>query len=342
MSYDTIAGRCSKFIVRLLTNIRQKNIRQKIRSFTGAPALVGTLVIATVFSILSNKFLTADSISGTLAIVAELGIVCVGMSFLMIAGHFDLSVGSVLGIASMAFAMMAKAGWPHIIALVVTLAVCTLIGVIHGLIVVKTKVSSFIVTLGGLMLWRGVLLAITGGFPIIVYEEKSWLLQILAGNFVARFSNSIFWLIGLVIIFNFILNQTPYGNSVLAAGGDPKAARAQGINVNRTVVINFALCSMLAGFAGIIQFSRFMSVDALRGKEYELQAIASAVIGGVLLTGGQGSIIGAVLGVLMIAMVKNGLVLVGADPYWYRAFIGVIIIIAAIINMRVGRRVSYE
>jgi simple sugar transport system permease protein len=317
-------------------------IKQKIRSFSGAPALIGTIITIIIFTIFSNKFLTVDSISGTLAIVAEMGIVTVGISFLMITGHFDLSVGSVFGIASMAFAMMAKAGWPHVIALVATLAVCALIGFIQGLIVIKTRVSSFIITLGGLMLWRGVLLAITGGFPIIVYEEKSWLLQILAGTFVAGFRTSIFWLIALVIIFNFILNQTPYGNSVFATGGDPKAARAQGINVNRTVVINFAVCSLLAGFAGVIQFSRFMSVDALRGKEYELQAIAAAVIGGVLLTGGQGTIIGAVLGVLIVAMVKNGLILVGADPYWYRAFLGVIIIIAAIINMRVGRRVSHE
>lgn len=337
MSSDTIIKRYSELIMRLFINIKQK-----IRFSSGAPALIGTIITVIVFSIFSNKFLTGDSISGTLAIVAEMGIVTVGISFLMITGHFDLSVGSVFGIASMAFAMMAKAGWPHVIALVATLAVCALIGFVQGLIVVKTRVSSFIITLGGLMLWRGVLLAITGGFPIIVYEEKSWLLQILAGTFVAGFRTSIFWLIALVIIFNFILNQTPYGNSVLATGGDPKAARAQGINVNRTVVINFAICSLLAGFAGVIQFSRFMSVDALRGKEYELQAIAAAVIGGVLLTGGQGTVIGAVLGVLIIAMVKNGLILVGANPYWYRAFLGVIIIIAAIINARVGRRVSHE
>ena len=333
MAFNATMERLSKFIMRLF---------QKLRKYPAAPAVFATLVIIIAFTIISDKFLNTGSISGTMSLVAELGVVTVGVSILMISGHFDLSVGSVFGIGSMVFALLAKAGWSHEMALIATLTVCALMGYVNGILVVKTKISSFIVTLGAMMLWRGVLLAITGGFPIIIYNKNSWVLYALAGNIGAGFRTSIFWVIALTIIFSLIMNRTRYGNAVLATGGEPKAARALGINVNRTTVINFMLCAMLAGFAGVIQFSRFMSVDALRGKEYELQAIASAVIGGVLLTGGYGSIIGAVLGVLIIAMVKNGLILAGASPYWYRAFIGVILVMAAIVNMRIGRRVSHE
>ncbi|RMF29097.1 MAG: ABC transporter permease, partial [Chloroflexi bacterium] len=142
----------------------------------------------------------------------------------------------------------------------------------------------------------------------------------------------------IVLIFQVVLTQTRYGNGVYATGGDPGAARALGVNVARTKIINFVLSAMLAALAGIIQFSRFKSVDPLRGQEWELQAIAAAVIGGTLLTGGYGSILGTALGVMLVGMVRSGLVLAGAPAYWYRAFIGVILIAAVIINVRIRGR----
>jgi len=138
-----------------------------------------------------------------------------------------------------------------------------------------------------------------------------------------------------MLILAIILNRTPYGNRVFAAGGNKKVAKALGVNVNRVKLISFTLSGILAGFAGCVQFSRFGSVDALRGTGVELEAIASAVIGGTLLTGGYGSLVGTFFGALLIGMVRSGLVMAGAPAYWYRAFIGVILIIAVIINTKV-------
>ena len=272
-----------------------------------------------------------------MTIAAELGIVAVGITFLMIAGEFDLSVGSVLGVGAMAFALLAKAGWPHSLAFLISIGLAAIIGLINGLLVIQTRIPSFIVTLGTMMFWRGVLLAVTGGFPV-VYEGGSWLLSALGGRFAGGFHTSLFWFVLIVLIFQVVLTQTRYGNGVYATGGDPGAARALGVNVARTKIINFVLSAMLAALAGIIQFSRFKSVDPLRGQEWELQAIAAAVIGGTLLTGGYGSILGTALGVMMIGMVRSGLVLAGAPAYWYRAFIGVILIAAVIINVRIRGR----
>jgi len=300
-------------------------------------ALVGFLAVFLGFAIFAEHFVTLGNLSGVLTIAAELGIVAIGTTFLMISGEFDLSVGSVLGVGAMSFALMAKGGWPHLVALVLSLLLCAAIGWLNGTIVIQTRIPSFIVTLGTMMFWRGVLLAITGGFPI-AYGGKSWLLFALGGRFLGGFHTSFFWFIAIATALSVVLTQTRYGNGVFATGGNPGAARAMGVNVNRIKLTNFMLASTLAGLAGIIQFSRFASVDPLRGVEWEMQAITASVIGGTLLTGGYGSVIGTVLGVLLVGMVRSGLVLAGAPAYWYRAFIGVILIIAVIINVKIRGR----
>jgi simple sugar transport system permease protein len=142
----------------------------------------------------------------------------------------------------------------------------------------------------------------------------------------------VFWWFLLVLILQFFLNQTPYGNATFATGGNIGAARAQGINVNGIKVRNFILIAVLAGIAGIFDASRLQSVDALRGQGLELEVIAATVIGGALLTGGYGSIIGALLGVFIFGMMQTGLVLIGVDARMFDAFIGAIILGAVIIN----------
>ena len=159
-------------------------------------------------------------------------------------------------------------------------------------------------------------------------------------HFVPRDVNlraGVMWWFILVVVFQFILTQTRYGNHVLAVGGNPGAALAQGINVNRIKVTNFVICSMLACFAGIINVGRLANVDPLMGNGLELEVIAASVIGGALLSGGYGSIVGAFLGVLIFGMLQTGLVLVGVDSRAFSGVIGVIIILAVVINTAVRK-----
>jgi simple sugar transport system permease protein len=140
------------------------------------------------------------------------------------------------------------------------------------------------------------------------------------------------------VIFGVILRLTRYGNAVLAVGGNREVARAMGISVDRVRLTNFILCALLAGFAGTISASRFHTVAATTGEFMELEAIAAAVMGGCLVTGGYGTILGASLGALLIPAVGAGLIMSGAPAYWYRAFIGVVLVVAAIVNLSVVRK----
>ena len=212
-------------------------------------------------------------------------------------------------------------------------------GYLNGIITIKTQIPSFITTLGTKMFWRGILLAVTGGFPIMLSRRITWL-KFFGGRMTTHFRYSGLWFIVLSILFLIILERTKFGNWVFATGGNPGAAKALGVPINGVKLTNFILSSVLAGIAGITTFARFKIVDPTLGMEMELEAIAAAVIGGTLLTGGYGSILGAFIGAFMIGMVRNGLILAGAPAYWYRAFIGVILIIAAIINAKIRKKVA--
>ncbi len=308
----------------------------ELRRYPEVGALAGFLAVFLGFTIVAPYFLTLDSLAGIMTIAAELGLVAVGVTLLMIAGEFDLSVGSVLGVSAMAFALMVRAGVPHFLAFLAALSLAAAIGALNGWVVTRGRLPSFIVTLGSMMFWRGVLLAVTGGFPI-AYEEKSFLMFALSGRLPGGFHASALWFLAVALIATVALTRTPFGNAIFASGGNPQAARALGVEVARVKQIGFILTAVLAALAGIIQFSRFGSVDPLRGEGVELEAIAATVTGGTLLTGGYGSVIGTVLGALIVGMVRNGLVLAGAPAYWYRAFIGLVLVGAVIINLRIRR-----
>ena len=298
------------------------------------------VVIWTVFYILSPKFLSPVNLSNIFAAAAETGIIAVGIAFLLISGEFDISVGSVYVVTPMLMLRLANNFHiPLVLGLLIGLATAALVGLINGTLTVKFHFPSFIVTLATMLLLSGIVLAITGGF-ITEYSSKPLLFDILVKR-VGGFRVSIFWLLGITSLFAIILENTRYGNAVCATGGNPAVARKLGINVSRVKMINFVLCSTLAGFAGCVGAARVYSVNPTVGFDLMFNAIAAAVIGGCLVTGGRGSIIGTFLGVILLTSVSSGLILAGASPYWYRAFVGVIILLAVIVNYEVTRRIKH-
>ncbi len=299
----------------------------------GFEALAGLVALFVVFSFTATRFLTLESLAGIITVASELGIVACGVTLLMISGEFDLSVSSVFGFSAMVFAAMSNTAAPLWVGFLLALLFASAIGLINGLITTRFRIPSFITTLGTMMLWRGVLLAWTGGFGIR-YWGKSPFLDFLNGQLAGGFRASAFWFLVLTIGCSFLLTKTPYGNYVYATGGNKEAARLLGIPVDRVKVINFIIVAIFAGLSGCIQFARFASVDPLRGQGMELEAIAATVVGGTLMSGGHGSLIGTLFGVLLIGMVRSGLVMSGAPAYWYQAFVGVILIVAVIINTR--------
>ncbi len=312
---------------------------KKIMRYSEFGAFLGFFVVFIVFSIISENFLTVSNFISIFTISAELGIVTTGIAFLMIAGEFDLSASSVFAVVPMFVIIFTQMGIPVVIAFLVAMVIAGLIGYVNALVTIRFEIPSFITTLGMQMFWRGILLAITGGFPLYYKGNKSFI-YLFGGRIFGDVRISGFWFILIVIIFSIILTKTRYGNWVFATGGNPHVAKALGVDAAKVKMINFITCAMLAGFAGMANLGRFKIVDPTLGTGMELEAIAAAVIGGTFLNGGYGSIIGAFIGAFLVGMVQNGLILAGAPPYWYRAFIGIILVIAAIVNMKIKKAVA--
>ena len=312
------------------------NPLKKFRRIAELGVLVSLVVVCVAFTILTDgQFATVGNAAALLAQAAELGIVTIGIAFILISGEIDLSVGSVYGMSALFFVFFSSQVG-SLVAFFIAVGVACLAGLCNGLITLKTGVPSLIVTLGMQFFVRGIIYFTTQGFTMSIPTD--FLTNILAGNLIGDFLISLVWFVLFVVIFTIVLRFTPYGNAVFAVGGNKEVARAMGINVDRVKLTNFILCAGLAGLAGTISASRFHTVAATTGVGVELEAIAAAVIGGCLITGGYGSIVGACLGALFIPAISAGLIMAGAPSYWYQAFVGVVLVAAAVINLVVVRR----
>jgi len=297
-------------------------------------ASLGGLVAAfVVFSILRpDLFLTKDNGVNVASLASQYGIVAVGVTVLMIAGHFDLSVGTIVGLTGWAMYYFGNVlGLPPILTILFTLAVGALLGALNGIIQVRTGLPSFIITLATSLVYRGLLTMNTSGFPVVVKFPASYA-QVIAGKLLFGYRMSVLWFLVVAVLATLFLLRTRMGNWTFAIGQNPTAAKNLGVPVARTTVTLFALSGFTSGVAGIVVAVQYFSIDANRGVGWELIAIAMTVIGGTLLTGGYGSVLGTVLGAFMYAMVNAGLLLVGLQGYWVNIFLGVVVLVAVLIN----------
>jgi simple sugar transport system permease protein len=271
-------------------------------------------------------------------VAAELAILAMAVTALMIAGEFDLSVGSILGFSSMIVAWLTIHTEIHpVFAILAGLVAGTAMGVINGLIVVTTRVPSFIVTLGAMLFWRGVGFVLTDALTLAL-PYRSMTFEIFSHRFSTGFRVSAFWVLALLVIWTFVLFHTKFGNWVFASGGNERAARGMGIPVDRVRVTLFGIAGLSAALVGVIQLGEYNSVDSLRGTGTELNAIAATAIGGARLYGGYGSVLGTALGCIIVAVINNGLVLAGVASYWYSMTIGLLIVLSVVINQLLRRR----
>lgn len=307
---------------------------------TEAGIIIGVLLLIVLFGLLDwdrwTTFLTIRNLTRTSAI---LGFLALGEALLILNREIDLSVGSVYGIVGIAFVTLA-ASLGVTLSIFVALLLALGIGLLNAVVVIWGRLPSMIVTLGGLFFYRGVIYVWTGGTvnSLKAAERNHWLTQALGGNWFLGLENSFWWILLVVIILSFVLTRTRYGNHLLAIGGDPESAKTRGISVNRTKLISFMLCSFLAGLSGIMTLANDPSTHVTMGQDLELQAIAAAVIGGVLLSGGKGSIIGPALGTFFLIAVRAEMVALGAPPSWYTSFVGAFLVLAVIVNTTIQRR----
>ncbi len=293
--------------------------------------LVGAIV---AFTLMSATFISVGNISNLMAFTPELGMIALAMTLLMTAGEFDLSVGSVFGFTAVIMWTIAnETTWGIEVGFLIAMSAGILIGLLNGLFVTRLRIPSFLVTLGMLLVVRGLALYLTAGFPQRTWNAESPLLDIIVGDFFLstpfgelRIFMSVLWFALFSVVLGYILMVSRYGNWIQASGGNPAAAVARGVRVSRVKVSLFVLTAAMAAYSGITSSIRVSTANPNSGDGYELEVIAMTVIGGTVLTGGKGTIIGTVIGVLLLRIMRNGIVMVGVPGLAYNIFIGGIIL----------------
>jgi len=300
--------------------------------------LVITAILFVIFSLVNETFLTKENLYIIIKTMPELGIVAIGMTMLIIAGEFDLSVGSTFALAPFVMAIFAeRAGWNPVVSLTMSIGVGVFIGFLNGIITTKIGIPSFITTLGTMMAWRGAVLLLSAGFPQS-FQRDLPVARFFAGK-ISGFPVQFIWFILFAIVMWIILENTRFGNWTYVTGGNRTAAIAMGIPVDRVKIINFMVLGGLTALAGAIQVFRMGSAYSIAGQGMELQAIGATVIGGTMLTGGSGTIVGTVMGTIIIFSVENIIVLSRAPAFWFRTFVGIIVIVAVTAHILIrGRR----
>ena len=290
-----------------------------------------------------NGFLSVQGTKSYLQVSSEIGILAIGVALLMISGEFDLSVGSLIGFSSMSVTLLTvEANMSMPIASILTLVMVMFIGYCNGITVVKSGLPSFIITLGSLFMVRGVTIAVskmvTGRTQLGGLEESKGynIMSSLFSNSLTisetDFPISILWWVLFGVLGYLLLKHTQTGNWIFATGASKESAKLMGIPVDRVKISLFMLTAFCAWFIAITQVTTFGGADVLRGEQKEFIAIIAAVIGGTLLTGGYGSIVGAMIGALIFGIVKQGIIFAGADADWFQVFMGVMLISAVLVN----------
>ena len=294
----------------------------------GQIPLVTLILLCAVIALFTNRFLSPLNLTNVLVQASVMAVVAMGMTFVILAGGFDLSVGSVLALSGcIAAAVMLKAGIAAGVAAGV--AAGALVGLVNGLVVTVLRVNPFITTLGTMVLVRGVVYLFTGGEPI---PSESTLPQSFLEFGTERLLgvHYLVWVPALLLaMLSWVLAMTPYGRAVYATGGNREAAYLSGIDVTRVTTSTYVWSGLLAGLAGVMLASRLQSGQPTAGEFYELTAIAAVVLGGAALHGGEGKLYKTVIGVFIMVVLGNGLNLMNVDSYWQRIAVGAVIILAA-------------
>jgi simple sugar transport system permease protein len=333
--------------------IRRTSVLRRIfvRPETGAVA--GSVAVWIFFAIVSaSSFLTLLGTASYLTVAADLTIQAVPVALLMIAGEFDLSIGSTMGACGMTIAILSVTyGWNLWAAIAAAFVLAILIGMLNGYLVTRTGLPSFIITLGTAYILLGTTTGLTSALTGLTqvggvnstagYSSASAIFASKATIGGAAFPVDILWAVIIVIVATWVLLATSFGNWIFGVGGDANAARNVGVPVSRVKILLFISTAVLSCLLATIQVLTFTSSQVLLGQNNQFLAIVSAVIGGVLLTGGYGSAIGAMFGSLAFGIVEEGIVFAGVDANWYYTFIGVILLLAVLLNTYV-RKLAME
>lgn len=292
-------------------------------------ALIALALLVIVISIVSPEFRTVKNFLSLLRQSSINGLIAFGMTCVILTDAIDLSVGSVLALSTALCAGMITAGVPAGLAMILALAIGTFLGAVSGILVTKGRLQPFIATLITMTVYRGVTMIFTGAKPISNLGDSFVLKLVGRGNFY-RIPIPVILLLLVFAAFYLLLNKTTFGRAVYATGSNWKCAKLAGINIHRTKIAVYAISGFMASLSGLILLSRLGSAQPTLGEGYELDAIAAVALGGTSMSGGRGKIYGTFIGVLIIAVLNNGLNILGVSSYYQDVIKGLVILVAVL------------
>jgi len=307
------------------------SLARRLLSIPEVGILVPLIVLVLFFYACRPTFLASDNITAVLRAMAFVGIIAVGETLLIIVGEIDISVGSVAGLGAIIAAyLMTAAGWPIAAAIAFALLMCAFVGFFNGFLITRLSVPAFIATIGMLYVAKGINYLICAGNPI--YPLPAWVNRVGPQEPLGTSWAFVIFLV-LILAGDLVLRRTVYGRALYATGGNIEVAKLAGINTFWVKMSAFIACSVLSGVAGILLMGRLKTGQPTIGVGWELKVIAGVVVGGISLLGGAGSMLGTLIGMTILFVVENGLVVINVNPHWQTVAIGLVMILAVMVDM---------
>ena len=306
-----------------------KNTMKYMSELTTVIALI---ILMAVITIINSNFLTANNLLNLLLQVTSNALIAFEMTFVILTGGIDLSVGSILALSSALTAGLLGSGMPVTLAILISLILGCILGMMNGLLISYGKLAPFIVTLATMTIFRGATLVYTNGNPITKGLSDTFLFQFLGQGYIVGIPFPVIIMFIVFIVLYVLLHKTAFGKSVYAIGGNEKAAYISGVKLNKVKIIIYSISGIMASISGLIITSRLSSAQPTAGASYEMDAIAAVVLGGTSLSGGKGRILGTLIGALIIGVLNNGLNIIGVSAFWQQVVKGVVILIAVLID----------
>ena len=295
-------------------------------------AFLSLLLIVVFFSFASPYFFDIENFITIMQQSAVIGIMGIGVTFVIISAGIDLSIGSIVGFGGVLVAQFVNATQSIFLSILLTLFFCLIIGLVNGGLVSFAGIPPFIATLGMMMMARGITLVLTNAIPVYFPKEISF--DALANMSVLSIPLGVWYFILSGVVAGFILSRLVIGKHIFCVGSNEEASRLSGVSIPKIKLFVYSASALLSGFAGIILASRLNSGQPSAGTSYELNAIAAAVIGGTSLMGGEGTVLGTIIGAMIMGVLQNGLNLVGVSQFWQQFIIGLVVVVAVFIDMK--------
>lgn len=300
-----------------------------------AAAFTSLFLMIIIFSLSAPYFLTINNFLTIGLQTAVIGIIAIGMTYVIITGGIDLSVGSIMAFSGMVVGVTVLNGAGTVVAVICGLVAGVACGLVNGLFISKAHLPPFISTLALMITLRGLSLTLTNGKPVFIGLDAY---AKIAGSRTLGIPNPVIYLIVLCVLFAFILRRTVLGKAIYAIGSNEEAARLSGVNVARMKLFVYGLSGFLCAVSGVVLSSRLISAQPTEGNGYELEAIAAVIIGGASLSGGSGTIIGTIIGAFILGILRNGLNMLNVSGFWQQVMIGIVVLLAVLIDQRRKRR----